>query len=117
MECFSKIHSNQFGYKKNLSSKHVSFLANETISYYRQNDSKLNLIFLDASKAFDKLWRDGLFFKLLNNIPDPIWRILYNYYQMSKIKIKYEDEISDLIIILKALSKEVFYLRTFSIFL
>ncbi|CAF0878483.1 unnamed protein product [Brachionus calyciflorus] len=67
------------------------------IKYYRQNDSRLNLIFLDASKAFDKLWRDGLFFKLLNNVPDPIWRILYNYYRLSKIKIKYQDDLSGLI--------------------
>ncbi|CAF0795404.1 unnamed protein product [Brachionus calyciflorus] len=62
-----------------------------------QSGSKINLVFLDASRAFDKLWRDGLFYKLLNNVPNPIWRILFKYYSLSKIKIKYEDQISDLI--------------------
>ena len=53
IECCNQKHLNQFCYKKNLSSKHAYFLANEAINYYRQNDSRLNLIFLDASKAFD----------------------------------------------------------------
>ena len=33
----------------------------------------------------------------MNNVPNPIWRILFKYYSLSKIKIKYEDQISDLI--------------------
>ncbi|CAF0818968.1 unnamed protein product [Brachionus calyciflorus] len=33
----------------------------------------------------------------MNNISNPFWRILFKYYSLSKIKIKDEDQISDLI--------------------
>jgi hypothetical protein len=89
MDCLNEIHINQFGYKKKLSSKHAYFLVNEVADFYRQHGSKIHLISLDASKAFDKLWRDGLFFKLIEKIPNPIWRILFNYYKKSKILVNY----------------------------
>jgi len=78
-----------------LSCKHAYFIANEVINYYRQNGSSLNVVCLDASKAFDKLWRDGLFFKLIINIPKPLWRILYKYYSLSKIIVKHEGKLGD----------------------
>jgi hypothetical protein len=40
---------------------------------------------LDAAKAFDKLWRDGLFYKLIGKVDDLIWRSLYQYYLSSFI--------------------------------
>ena len=40
---------------------------------------------IDASKAFDKVCRDGLFYKLNSlNINKAEWRFLYNYYASSK---------------------------------
>ncbi|RMZ97017.1 hypothetical protein BpHYR1_025830 [Brachionus plicatilis] len=48
--------------------------------YYSQNGSKLHLVRLDASKAFDKMWSDEPFYKLLNKIPNELWRLNYNYY-------------------------------------
>ena len=34
---------------------------------------------MDAAKAFDKLWRHGLFFKLNDKISSYLWRILFKY--------------------------------------
>ncbi|CAF1085384.1 unnamed protein product, partial [Brachionus calyciflorus] len=48
---------------------------------------KVHIIILDASKAFDKLWRQGLFFKLINVIDESIRRILFKYYSISKAYI------------------------------
>ena len=42
---------------------------------------------LDAAKAFDKLWRAGLFYKLMNKMEPVFWRILYRYYLESFIII------------------------------
>ena len=95
MECFNDIHSNQFGYRKNSYCKQAHFLVNETINYYRQGGSKLHLVSLDATKAFDKLWRDGLFFKLIGKIPKELWRVLYLYYKCSQIKVKINGQTSD----------------------
>ncbi|RMZ99149.1 RNA-directed DNA polymerase from mobile element jockey, partial [Brachionus plicatilis] len=72
MECLSCIHTNQFGYKKKLSSKHAYFLVNEVANYYKKNGSKLHVLSLDATKAFDKMWRDGLFYKLIE------WKMEFN---------------------------------------
>ena len=43
------------------------------------------VVSLDAAKAFDKLWREGLFFKLIDQIEPSLWRILYKYYNDSFI--------------------------------
>ena len=40
----------------------------------------MHSVSLDAAKAFDKLWRVGLFYKLIDCTDPIIWRILFNYY-------------------------------------
>ncbi|CAF0738373.1 unnamed protein product [Brachionus calyciflorus] len=85
----SKIHSNQFGYKDRTSCKHTYFMVNETIQFYNVNKSSVYMASLDAQKAFDKLWRFGLFFKLSKSIPNIFWIALFNYYKVSDIVIKF----------------------------
>ena len=52
----------------------------------------LNLASLDATKAFDKLWRSGLFYKLKDKVSPSIWRIIVSYYKHSKIIVKIGSE-------------------------
>ena len=52
----------------------------------------MHIVSLDASKAFDKLWRDGLFFKLKDSCSPMIWRILYCYYKNSKIIVSMDNQ-------------------------
>ncbi|CAF0922180.1 unnamed protein product, partial [Brachionus calyciflorus] len=93
----SKINTNQFGYKNRYSCKHAYFMVNETINYYNINKTNVYLVSLDAQKAFDKLWRTGLFFKLKETIHEMFWRVLFNYYSVSCIIVKYENQISEII--------------------
>ena len=44
---------------------HASFIINEAISYYKKGGSPCYVITLDMKKAFDEMWRDGLFIKLI----------------------------------------------------
>ena len=46
-------------------------------------------------KAFERLWRDGLFFKLIGKIEQPMWRAIYKYYQTSKGRVKIDGELSN----------------------
>ena len=39
---------------------------------------------MDAEKAFDKIWRDGLFFKLHGKINETYWFLLKKYYDSSE---------------------------------
>jgi hypothetical protein len=83
--CSSK---NQFGFKKATSTKHAYFVVNETLQYYKKGRGSCWVASLDANKAFDRLWRYGLFFKLDGKILDIIWRLLYLYYLKSEGVIK-----------------------------
>jgi hypothetical protein len=91
----SGISKNQFGYRIGTSCKHAYFVLNETIQYYNVNKSTVFLSSLDASKAFDRLWRNGLFYKLLDKIPIVYWRGLFAYYKQSKAIINFNGEKSE----------------------
>jgi hypothetical protein len=61
-----------------------------------EHNSTCYLISLDAEKAFDKLWRPGLYFKLIDRLNKQDWLILKKYYDSSKACIVNESKISDL---------------------
>ena len=47
--------------------------------------SNNHLVSLDATKTFDKLWRNDLFYKLIDKVDGEIWRIIFDFYQNSKL--------------------------------
>ena len=57
----------QGGFQKGMGCNMTSFLLQESVHYARENGSKHYKCFLDAKKAFDKVWHDGLFFKIVRN--------------------------------------------------
>ena len=85
--------NNTYQYQKKLSCKHAYFVINETINYYGSLKHKIEIAQLDAEKAFDALWRVGLFHKLLNKIEPVFFRA--NYFSVSQIIVKYDGQHSD----------------------
>ena len=63
----------------------------ETILNYVEKKQGCKIASLDAEKAFDKVWRDGLFFKLVNKLDLTHWVILKKYYDQSKGAITLSD--------------------------
>ena len=61
-------HKNQFGFKPKTSCNHALFTLKETILKYTENNTGIKVASLDAEKAFDKVWRNGLFFKLIDKL-------------------------------------------------
>lgn len=94
MPCLENISINQFGYKKNTSCKNAFFIANETIGHYESAGSNVHVISLDAAKAFDKMWREGLLYKLRNVVDPGIWRLLVNYYNKSSVIVNVDGKCS-----------------------
>ena len=78
-----KSEENQFGFKMGLSTYQPLFLVKETISKYKRSKTPCYVVSLDAEKAFDSLWRNGLFFKLIDKIDSIFWFLLFDYYSQS----------------------------------
>ena len=90
-----KTSDNQFGFKENLSTNMCTFALNETISYYTKNGSQTYALFLDASKAFDRLNYVKLFKKLMKKKMCPMAiRLLLNMYLNQKIMVKWDNKLS-----------------------
>ena len=86
MNCpvLNKMHTNQFGFKASTSCNHDIFFTKQTVLHYTENNNSCKIASLDAEKAFDKVWRSGLFHKLINKIDPMFWQVLYNNYNKSK---------------------------------
>ena len=108
--------NNQFGYQKNLSSKHAYFVIKECIHYYNSKNEKVEIAQLDAEKAFDNLWRVGLYHKIMDRVEPVYLRALTSYYKESKIIIRYNGETSNKIKTKDGVNKVVFCLATCLIF-
>ena len=94
IEHIFKFSSNQFGYRRSTSCKHASFVINEARHYMVSGGSPCYIANLDMKKAFDKLWRQGLFFKLLDKVDNIYWRAIVNYYENSKGMIRINGQLS-----------------------
>lgn len=87
---------NQFGFKNKSSCNHAIFTIRETILSYIEKGSICYLASLDAEKAFDKVWRPGIFAKLIDRIDDHIWLTLNKYYENSFLQILNGNEYSSI---------------------
>ena len=84
-----KINKLQGAFYENRSSKDVALVLNEIISYYGGRGKTLYVIgMLDAEKAFDSVWKEGLMFKIFDiGLRGEIWKIIYNSYENFKCMV------------------------------
>lgn len=88
---------NQFGFKKNVSTNMCTFVLKETISYYKMNKNAVYCLFLDASKAFDRVNFVKLFKKICDRGICPIsTRLMLSMYLNQKNQVKWNQHISSL---------------------
>ena len=67
--------------KEKLSCLHTSFIVQETVAYLLNRGNSVYAAFLDARKAFDTVWIDGLLHKLLLlGINRKFWRMIRSSY-------------------------------------
>ena len=99
LEFFSDIFStsdHQFAYKSGFSTTLCTYMAIETIQYYRRAGSAVYATLLDATKAFDLIRYDKLFSALIKRKMCPIIiRLLLNLYMNSQYCVSYNNNTSD----------------------
>lgn len=80
----------QYGFKAKSSTTQCTFALTETINYYRQHNSDVYVLLLDASQAFDKVNYTKLFHLLIErNINPLVIRCLLYMYTNQYLNIKW----------------------------
>ena len=79
---------NQFGFKAGHSTDKCTFLLKPTASYFVTHGSSMHAVFLDASKAFDRVLYMKLFEKLIQKVPMCFVRLLKHWYKEQTMQIK-----------------------------
>ena len=85
----NKFHPNQFGFHKGKGTESAIAIAYESIAINQRDKMFCNVICRDVSKAFDRVWIEGLQYKIMHtDIPDILKRILCNYPVGRAVQIK-----------------------------
>ena len=72
-------HKLQFGFKKNSSCDHAIYVLKETANFYESRNRPIQVCAIDASKAFDKVNRMLMMYKLKSKLTNIILRTLHEY--------------------------------------
>ena len=67
----------QFGFRSGRGTSFACNLLSDVTQYFHNSGSPVFVCSLDAEKCFDRIWHDGLFYKLLQFLPLVHWRFLY----------------------------------------
>ena len=74
----------------------VSFMANEAIYNFTEKGGKVYACLLDIEKCFDKLWWNGLLYKMYQiGFDNKLWHLMYEWLQGSNCRICFNGYISD----------------------
>ena len=72
------------------------FILQSLFNILKNKKKKLHCAFVDFAKAFDTVWRDGLWHKLLlNNMNGNMFNVIVNMYKDTKSRIVYKNSMSE----------------------
>ena len=87
---------NQFGFKGGHSTDQCTFLLKQTASHFVTHGSSVHAVFLDASKAFDRVLHMKLFEKLIQRkVPMCFVRLLQHWYKEQTMQTKWGKHFSE----------------------
>jgi hypothetical protein len=85
------LNRHQFGFTAQSSCSHAVFTIKEIALHARANHKNAIALFLDFSKAFDKVNRTKLWYRLIKNCSPRYWLLLKNYYERMKMYVMKDD--------------------------
>jgi hypothetical protein len=83
------IANTQFGFQERRGTEFACGLLSDIICFTKEKGSPMFMCSLDAEKCFDKIWHDGLFFKLMNILPPAHWAFLYKLYKNLNTEVRW----------------------------
>jgi len=86
----------QFGFRTNHSTIHQTHRLVDAISTTLERKQYCTCAFLDISQAFDRVWHDGLLFKLRNFLPSSLFLLIKSYLTDRYFQIRLGSCTSDL---------------------
>lgn len=87
----------QFGFRKRHSTSQQLLRLSEIIETGFENKEYTTILFLDIAQAFDRVWLEGLKFKLLQlELPPYLTAILFSFLEERNFAVKINNELSSL---------------------
>lgn len=90
------IPSHQFGFRNKHSTIDQVHRITNTIEKALEEKKVCSAVFLDVAQAFDKVWHDGLKYKLHRDLPRPYYELLSSYLEERFFRVRYDKDYSDL---------------------
>ena len=94
LEDLKTLPDHQFGFRKQHSTIEQIHRITHNISQTLEKKKYCSAIFLDIQQAFDKVWHEGLLYKLKKILPRTYYSILKSYLTKRQFMIKYLDAIT-----------------------
>lgn len=92
----------QAGFREGYSTVDHIFLIKNIIDLFLWKKKFVFCLFIDYKKAFDTVWRDGLWYKLIkSNIRGKIFNVIKNMYSNIKSCVKVNQKLSDTFVCMK----------------
>jgi hypothetical protein len=88
------IANNQFGFRNSQSTIHQVHRLTDETSTALENKEYCSGLFLDIVQEFDKVWHDGLLYKLKLFMPAPYYLIIKSYLQNRSFVVRQGNDIS-----------------------
>ena len=96
LESYDVLSEAQAGFRKEYSTSDHMFTLYGLIELMKSRKKKLYCTFIDFSKAFDSVWRIGLWGKLIQNgINGKCFQVIYNMYQGIKYCVSAHNTLTD----------------------
>ena len=109
---------NQFGFKPLHGTDMCTFLLKEVVRSYTTKNTPVYSVFLDASKAFDRVNHDMLFCKLMaRSVPGYLLCLLHFWYTNQTMMIKWGNCMFDAFNVSNGNRQGVFWVHIFLLFI
>ena len=87
-------HDLQFGFVQHRGTNEASILISETVQWHLRRGSPVFAANLDARKFFDRIWHDGLFWRLIDLLSPRTWYLLLSWYRDLRGKVAFQGMLS-----------------------